>query len=560
MNDAGKSIGFFREQVWEFAPHERSSLPGAPATPEHPAGRRALYGAIGTLIGVTAGLGTALIAVNLPYLQGSLGLYQDEIAWLPAVYVMTNVPTGMVLIKYRQQFGLRSFCIIFQGLYCLICLAHVFAGGFAAAIAVRAASGIAGSALMTLALNYMIQAFPAKGRLKAIAIGIAVPQLAIPIARLFSSDLLAFDQWRTLYLFEFGLAAISFGAIAIFRLPPAIHEDAFERLDIPTVALFTCAIALVCAVLAQGRWVWWFDSPWLGWALASSIPLFGTVFLIEFHRANPIIDMRWLGTLNFLRFVMVGTVARIVLSEQTYGTVGLLTALGTTNEQLYIFSALTVVAAIAGVAVSALLLAPGHLTQPVALAIGIVAIAAFCDAHSTSLTRAPQLYFTQFLIAFSTTLYIGPAMVIGLTEVIVAGGKQLTSFIALFSATQSLGGLIGTALLSTFQVEREKQHSFDIIQHLSGTNPQVALAIQNNGVVASHPILDPSLRVAQGATGLGQRVAVEANVLAYNDVFLLVSVLSALTALLLLILIASRWRKALLDARARLILKKGHPA
>ena len=552
MSDADTRVSFFREQVWDFAPHERSLLPGSPATPEHPAGRRVIYGVIGVLIGVTAGLGTALIAVNLPYLQGSLGLYQNEIAWLPAVYVMTNVPAGIVLIKYRQQFGLRSFCLIFQGLYCVICLAHVFAGGFAAAIAVRAASGIAGSALTTLALNYMIQAFPAKWRLKAIAVGIAVPQLAIPIARLISSDLLAFDQWRTLYLFEFGLAAVSFSAIALVRLPPSVHEEAFERMDLPTVALFTGALTLLCAVLAQGRWAWWFDSPWIGWALAASIPLFGAVFLIEFHRSNPIIDMRWLGTFNFLRFFLVGTIARIVLSEQTYGSVGLLNALGTTNEQLYLFSALTVIAAVAGVVVSALLVSPGHFTQPVALAIGIVAIAAYFDSYSSSLTRAPQLYLTQVLIAFSTTLYIGPAILIGFTEVLVAGGKHLTSFIVLFSTTQSLGGLIGTALLSTFQVQREKQHSFDITQHLSVTDPQVSQAIQNCGAIASHPILDPALRSAQGGGALSQRVALEANVLAYNDVFQLVAVLSAFTACLLLLLIAHRWWKAHVAAHTRL--------
>jgi MFS family permease len=560
MSNANTKVGFFREQVWDFAPHERSPLPGSPANPEHPTNRRVIYGMIGVLIGVTAGLGTALIAVNLPYLQGSLGLYQNEIAWLPAVYVMTNVPAGIMLIKYRQQFGLRSFCLIFQGLYCVICLAHVFAGGFAAAIAVRAASGIAGSALTTLALNYMIQAFPAKWRLKSIAVGIAVPQLAIPIARLFSSDLLAFDQWRTLYLFEFGLAAISFSAIAIVRLPPAVHEEAFEWMDLPTVALFTAALTLLCAVLAQGRWVWWFDSPWIGWALAASIPLFGVVFVIEFHRSNPIIDMRWLGTLNFLRFFLIGTIARIVLSEQTYGSVGLLNALGTSNEQLYIFSALTVIAAAAGVVVSALLISPGHITQPVALAIGIVAVAAYFDSYSSSLTRAPQLYFTQILIAFSTTLYIGPAILIGFTEVLIAGGKHLTSFIVLFSTTQSLGGLIGTALLSTVQAQREKLHSFDITQHLTSTDPQVARAIENGATIAIHPILDPALRAAHGLEALSQRVTIEANVLAYNDVFELVSVLSAFTACLLLFLIAKRWWKTHRTATAAIAAAAEHRA
>jgi len=541
---------FFAEQIWEFAPHERSPLPGAPATPDHPLGRRAVFGLIGVLIAITGGLGLALVSVNLVALQGPLGLYQNEIAWLPAVYVMTNVPTGMVLIKYRQQFGLRSFTLIFQALYCLLIFAHLFVDDFAASVAVRAASGVAGSALTTLGLNYLIQALPASRRLAAISLAIALPQLAIPLARLFSPYLLGFDQWRALYLFELGLSVISFAAVAIVRLPPSVREKSFEWLDLPTIALFTAAMVLLCAVLSQGRFAWWTDSPWLGWALAGCLPLFGAVFLIEFHRANPIIDMRWIGTVDFLRFVMVGTVARIVLSEQTYGTVGLLYALGYTNDQLFVFSLLSVVAGLAGIIAGALIVGPNRLTQPVAVAIGLVAAAAFLDSHATNLTRAPQMYLTQILIAFSTTLYIGPAILIGFGKVLAQGGKKLTSFIVLFSTTQSLGGLIGTALLSTFQSYREKQHSFDIVQHLSASDPLVAQALSQGAGRYSGVLADPTLRAAQGGATLAQRVATEANVLAYNDVLGLISVIAAITAFLLLLLVLYRQRVAHAEAIA----------
>jgi hypothetical protein len=49
---------------------------------------------------------------------------------------------------------------------------------------------------------------------------------------------------------------------------------------------------------------------------------------------------------------------------------------------------------------------------------------------------------------------------------------------------------------------------------------------------------DPALRGAEGAALLGQQVAREANILAYNDVFLLVGVLAVLVTLWSL---AIRW-------------------
>ena len=529
--------GFFNEQQWEFAPHERSPLPGAPATPKHPAARRVVYGLIGCLVGLTAGTGTALISANQPYLQGSLGLYQNEIAWLPAAYVMTNVPAGMVLIKYRQQFGLRSFLLIFQALYCVLCLAHLIVGGFESALLVRAASGIAGSALTTMGLNYLTQAFPAAQRLAGISIGISVPQIAIPMARIFSSDLLSFEQLHTLYLFEFGLAILSFAAIAVVRLPSSIREKAFEWLDLPTVVLFTSGIILVCSVLAVGRFAWWTDTAWLGWALAASIPLFAAVFLIEFNRANPIIDFRWMGTSYSLRFVLIGAVARIVLSEQTYGSVGFLQSLGLTNDQLVEFAVLTTLASAGGVIAGGIAVGPARLTQVVACAIGLVAVAAYWDSFSTSLTRAPQLYFTAMVISFSTTLYVGPAILIGFTKVLAQGGKKLTSFIVLFGTTQSLGGLVGTALLSTYQSYREKQHSFDITQHLAATDSVVAQTMQQAGGTLSQILTDPGQQAAQGIAALTQRVTIEANVLAYDDVFRLVAILAVITAGLLLVFV-----------------------
>ena len=224
--------------------------------------------------------------------------------------------------------------------------------------------------------------------------------------------------------------------------------------------------------------------------------------------------------------------------------------LGLVNDQLFLFSALTLVASIAGVIVGAIMVGPGHLTQPIALAIGLVAVAAWFDAGSTSLTRPDQLYLTQMLIAFSTTLYIGPAILVGFAQVIAQGGKKLTSFIVLFAATQSIGSLIGTALLSTYEVYSEKQHSFDIVEHLTATDPLVAQALAQSSNAVSGTLLDPGIRGATGLSALNQRVALEANVLAYDDVFRLVAIMAAALTLFLFALLLHRRYEARVATQA----------
>ncbi|VXC79898.1 MFS transporter [Sphingomonas sp. T1] len=540
---------FLSEEDWTFAPHELPVLPGSPGSPAHPRHRQIAYALIGILLGLTVGFGNALISANTYTLQGALGLDPAEIAWLPTVYVMTNVSINLLMIKFRAQFGLRPFALIFLTLYVLVTLAHLFVHGFATAIAVRAISGMAGAALSSLCLYYVMQSLPAKWRLKAVVLGISIPQCATPLARLFSPDLLAMSQWRTLYLFELGLALLSLAAVAALRLPPTTRSKAFEPLDFLTFVLFAGSTALFAAVLGLGRILWWTNAPWIGWALIVAIPMFAAAIVVEHHRVNPLLNTRWLGSADILRFTVVIVMARIVLSEQTYAAVGLLTVLGQNNDQLIPFFLIIFVASVAGVIASAVTLDVERLGHPIMLAIGLVAVAAWFDSYATSLTRAPQMYVTQAIIGFSATFFLGPALLFGMTRALKEGAGHIISFIALFGIINSLGGLGGTALLGSYQVVREKANSAALVQQISPTDPIVAQRIAAGGAAVGRVIVDPTLRSAEGAAILSQTTTREANVLAYADVFRLVAILAGGTFGYLVFLMVRRQRR---QRRARL--------
>jgi hypothetical protein len=65
------------EEDWKFAPTEQPATPGAPANPDHSLGLRLAYATVAVLVGITGGLGNALVLDNLPQLQGALGDYWD---------------------------------------------------------------------------------------------------------------------------------------------------------------------------------------------------------------------------------------------------------------------------------------------------------------------------------------------------------------------------------------------------------------------------------------------------------------------------------------------------
>ncbi len=213
----------------QWLPHEKPSLPGSPSTPLHTPAKRLAYGVVGLLVAITGGLGNALVTANLVFLQGALGATTAEMAWLPAAYVMTNVSINLLLVKFRQQFGLRAFTEVFLVLYALVTFAHLLVNDLNSAIAVRAAHGMVGAALSSLGLYYMIQAFPAQWRLKAMVLGLGASQLALPLARIFSEDLLQIAEWRGLYLFELGLALAALGCVLMLKLPPVTASRPSSR-------------------------------------------------------------------------------------------------------------------------------------------------------------------------------------------------------------------------------------------------------------------------------------------------------------------------------------------
>lgn len=517
--------------AYVFKPHERPTLPGSPANPDHPASRRYGYFAIGCLIGITGGLGNALITVNLNFAQGTLGLYSDEATWLTAAYYMTNVTANLLLVKYRQQFGLQPFIRYALGAYAFTTLLHLFLHGFWTSVAVRAASGVSASALTTLTILYLMQAMTPAKRLAGIMIGICIPQLATPLARALSPRLLDWGDWHMLYWFELGMALSTLAAVMTLPLPPSEKMKSFEPLDFLTFVLLAPGMWLLIAVLSEGRIQWWTDREWLAWALIGSIALIAAGLIVEHRRASPLINTRWLASHQVLRLMLISSAVRILLSEQAFGSVGLLNVVGMINDQMVTLNLIIVAASIAGIVVGVLTFDPADLSKPINIAVVLIAIACFMDSFGDNLTRPANFYLSQGIIGFASLLFLGQAMVIGMSRMLLAGGTQFVSFVVLFSISQSVGGLVGNAFLGTLQVIREKFHSNELVQHILLTDPIVAQRVRAGGGAVTGVIGDQVLRGAEGTALLAQQVTREANILAYNDIFLTVGMLAVATTI-----------------------------
>ncbi|MDK1376359.1 MFS transporter, partial [Sinorhizobium sp. 6-70] len=231
-------------------------------------------------------------------------------------------------------------------------------------------------------------------------------------------------------------------------------------------------------------------------------------------------------------------------SEQSAIATNFYQLLGLQYDQLATLHWIILAASVAGGLLCAALMQPGHTDAVHVLALTLLAAGAYMDGHATSLTRPEQMYLSQALVAAGTSLFLPPAMARGFRSALAKGPSYIVSFIVVFLFTQSIGGLMGSAAFGTFVTVREKFHANILADEMVATNPLVAQRLAQLSGAYAKAIGDKALLNGEGVALLGQTVIREANILAYNDAFLLTAILALCALAVLIIHIGFQWLTA----------------
>jgi len=527
------------DAVPDSAEVPQSPVPQPPAQPAFtpkPAWLSAAYMCAATMLSLSQGLGLNLVNANITQIQGEIGATSNEALWMVAAYMAPNVSLSLALIKIRTQYGLRNFAEISIFCFVVACLLNLFIHDLSSAIVVRFMSGIAASPMSSLGFLYMLECFPPQRKM-TIGLPLALTNISLgaPLARIVSPTLFDMDGWHGLTIHELALAMIGFCLVYLLPLTPPPRAKVIEPLDVLSFLLIAVGFGCVAVALVLGKAYWWLEVPWLGILLAVAIVLITAAVVIELNRTNPLVDVRWLVSPAILHFAAALLVFRIVLSEQTTGASGLFQVLGLTNDQTITLYSIILLASIAGGLTCAVVMKPGREPLIHLAALALIAIGAAMDSQSTSLTRPEQMYLSQAMMGYAAGLFLPPAMFRGITSALQKGPNYVLSFVIVFLTTQSIGGLLGSAVFGTFITIREKFHSNILVQHFALTDPIVAQRAAQLSMTYARTITDQAILRAEGLVLLGQQATREANVLAYNDAFLLISIISA-TAFVLLLL------------------------
>ena len=272
-------------------------------------------------------------------------------------------------------------------------------------------------------------------KVKGLYMGLGFQQLGVPLACIISPFLTSIGDWTVLYTFELGLALCCLAMVVTVKLPPGIRIRVFKGLDFVTFILVALAVALICAVLAQGTLQWWFDTPWLAYAMVAGFVLLVLAFFFEHHRASPLIYTRWLASGFALRFALGALALRFLLSEQNYAAINVLRTLGMGPDQLVSYYTVIFVGIITGTVVAAMTFRPDALLLQLIAAEALIIVACAIDYHISSDVRPHNLFVSQFCAAMATGMFLGPILLVGVMQALKHGPNYMVTFVLLFALT-----------------------------------------------------------------------------------------------------------------------------
>ena len=505
---------------------ETIAVPAAP--PPMPGWKVPLYIAASVMFFLTQGLGLNLAFANLTQIQGTIAATTTESAWLSAAYMAPNVSLAIALVKIRLQYGVRNFAEVSILGFIVASLLNLFVSDLHSAIVVRFLSGIAGAPLSTLGFLYMLEAFePAKKMTVGVSLAMTNTLLAAPITRLVSPSLLDYGEWRGLYTLEMALALLVMPIIYLLPLTPPPRVKVIVLGDIFSYLLVAIGFGCLAVVLSVGRLYWWLEVPWLGVVLAIGIASVTAAIVVDLRRSTPLIDVRWLLRPEMLHLTGILLVFRLIAAEQTSVVVTFYqNAVGLLYDQLSMLYWIILAFSVIGGLICAVLMTYGLSWQIQFVALILMGVGSLMDSQVTNLTRPEQMYLSQAMVAAGAALFLPPSMSVGFKAALSKGPAYLVTFFVIFTFTQSIGGLIGTAFYGTLIIIREKFHSAVLTERVLLTDPHVAERVSQLSSSYGKVIGDSALLKGEGLALLGAQLTREANMLAYSDAFFVAAVIA----------------------------------
>ena len=410
-------------------------------------------------------LDTAIVAVALPYIAGSLSASTSEATWVLTSYLIANAVILPASNWFALRFGRKRFLITCV----LIFTAASFACGAAPTLPLmllaRIVQGAGGGALQPLSQAILLESFEPRKRGTAMAVfafGVVVAPVLGPTLGGWLTDAYS---WR--YAFYIN---IPFGLLAAFMIgrfvedPPYVSQakvGKFDNLGFGLLAVWTGCLQVI---LDKGQEVDWFGATWL--RFATFVTVVGLAwFIVHCLRAKaPLVDLHVLKDRNFA----VGCMLMVLFGLCVYSTI---TVLPLFYQELLGYTAFNAGIVVFPRGVGAIV------AMPVIGWLGAKMDARYLLTFGFLVFGIMSLVFGNVNLGVSPTTLLWPIIITGfaLSFVFVPittqsygtlPNEQIGNASGIFNLVRNIGGSVGISLSQTLLARRVDVHQSEITNYV----------------------------------------------------------------------------------------------
>ncbi len=242
-------------------------------------------------------LDTTIANVALPHMRSALSASQDEISWVLTSYIVAAAIATPLSGWLADRLGRRNLLLIGVSGFTAASLLCGIATSLPEMVLFRVAQGIFGATLAPLAQAIMLDINPREKMGQAMAI-FAMGVMVAPIVGPTLGGLLTENLgWRWVFLVNLPVGILAFAAL-FFNMPRETIK--IRRFDFFGFAMLAIAIAALQMIFDRGQGVGWFESPeiWIYTLLAAS-----GIWMFVVHcwiAESPFVDLRMFKDQNFV--------------------------------------------------------------------------------------------------------------------------------------------------------------------------------------------------------------------------------------------------------------------
>ncbi|HVS78170.1 MAG TPA: DHA2 family efflux MFS transporter permease subunit [Steroidobacteraceae bacterium] len=486
-------------------------------------------------------LDTAIANVSLNHIAGATSSSYDQATWILTSYLIANAVVIPMSGWLSDVFGRKRYYMTSVAIFTCASLCCGLAPSLGFLIIARIVQGIGGGGLQPVTQAMLIDTFPPASRGKAMSVYGLTVILAPMIGPLLGGWITDQFSWHWIFLINVPVGLLSLTLVeTMVDEPPLIVEERRQRwargvhFDLPGAALIALALGSLEVMLDRGVQDDWFASPLIrGAAIIAGACLLAFV-IWELIERDPLLDMSLFGYRSFASAtVIIMTIGVILFGTTQFIPQLMQQVLGYTAQQAGL--ALTLGGIITLITMPLAGILSGHV-QPRILMGGAFVVEALAMWHMTHF--ATTVTFGDIALARMWQSAPIPFLFVPLISAAYVGlpGSKTNRASAMISVGRNLGGSIGISLVQALLARREQFHQTRLVAGLQPLNPVYAHGIHSLTQTLTARGAPPAAASRMALGTLYQVVRRQADMMAFNDVFWVLTVFIALTLPMVLLL------------------------